>query len=236
MADNQNVSILLIGSGRLFQHLTRYFSLLHISFDSWDRQQDPQALKTKIQKATHVLLAISDKAIDGFYNLHLAGHDKVCIHFSGAHHHPEIIGAHPLMTFGESLYEQSFYEKIHFTLDQDVPLAKAIPGLKNSFSTISAENKALYHALCVVGGNFTFALHLESLLRLKDLKIPHQAIQLYFQKNLENAMLGSWSEWTGPISRNDEVTVQKNIQSLEGTPLAPIYKEFSKQYLQVEKS
>lgn len=222
-------SYLLIGSGRVARHLGHYFHLLNIPHQTWDRAQDPHALKTKVAAHSHILLAISDSAIAGFYRQHLAGLDKVVVHFSGAHDFPDIIGAHPLMTFGPELYGLDFYKKIHFTMT-GASLSEALPGLSNSFSILPAEQKALYHAYCVLGGNFTTLLIGKMLSGFVEMKIPSEAARHYIEKVVENTFSQPESALTGPLVRKDSVTVNANLQALGDDPIADIYKAFLKIY------
>lgn len=221
-------SILLIGSGRVARHLSHYLSLLNIHFETWDRAQDPHAISRKVAEATHILLAISDSALESFYGKHLAGHDKVVVHFSGAHHFDDMIAAHPLMTFGPDLYSLETYKKIHFALTGTKDLPSAIPGLENSYSVLAAEDKALYHAYCVLGGNFTTLLVNKMLEGLESLNIPRQAASIYIQQTLENTLASSSKALTGPLARKDVSTVEANLEALKNDPYLEVYKSFLK--------
>lgn len=223
-------SYLIIGSGRVARHLSQYLHLLNLDFESWDRHQDPHALARKISSATHILLAISDHAIEGFYRQHLAGHEKFFVHFSGALHIDEILCAHPLMTFGSELYSLDQYKSIHFTLTGCDQLHLALPGLTNSHSVLPAEQKALYHSLCVIGGNFTTLLGLEMMKGLNNLDIPAEAAKSYLQQTILNLFNESSGALTGPLARKDATTVAANLRALEGSPLQDIYLTFLKTY------
>ncbi|MEN0057192.1 MAG: DUF2520 domain-containing protein [Bdellovibrio sp.] len=225
-ATNTKVFYLIIGSGRVARHMAHYFHQLNIHFESWDRSQDPHVLARKVSSATHVLLAISDQALEGFYRQHLLGHDKVVVHFSGAHHFPEMIAAHPLMTFGATWYELALYKKIHFVLTGSTALAEALPGLPNSFSPLPAEQKSLYHAYCVLGGNFVTLLINKMLEGLSSLNIPPEAAEVYVQQTVQNTLAQSHRALTGPLARKDVQTVQKNIEALTQDPYQQIYQAF----------
>lgn len=219
---------LLIGSGRVARHLAHYFNLLNISFSSWDRSQDPHALGRKVSQATHILLALSDSALEGFFRQHLAGHDKVFVQFSGAHHFNDMISAHPLMTFGPELYDLDFYQKIHFTLTGCGSLAQALPGLPNGYTVLPAEQKALYHAYCVLGGNFVTLLTAKMISGFADLNIPPEAAKVYSQKIIENTFANPQTALTGPLVRKDASTVNANLNSLINDPYYGVYQAFLK--------
>lgn len=227
---NASFTYLIIGSGRVARHLGHYLHLENLNFESWDRSQDPHALARKVAKASHVLLAISDGALESFYRQHLAGHDVTVVHFSGALHFDDMISAHPLMTFGPELYDLGFYKKIHFTLTGAMTLQAALPGLKNPFSVLPPEKKPLYHAQCVVGGNFVSLLIKEMLAGLSDINIPKEAAANYLEKVFANTVKNPQGALTGPLVRKDTTTVQKNLQALEGHNLKPIYEAFLKTY------
>jgi hypothetical protein len=226
-------SYLLIGSGRVAQHLSHYLHLLDISFQSWDRAQDPHALKPKISDATHVLLAISDSAVLGFFRRNLAGMDKVVVHFSGAHNFEDMISAHPLMTFGPQLYSLDFYKKIHFTLTNGT-FRQALPGLENPHSSLSPDQKPLYHASCVLGGNFTTLLIKKMLENLQEMNLPQEAAEIYISQIIKNTFANPENALTGPIVRKDIETVKANIKALEEDKKSPradeIYKSFVNTY------
>lgn len=224
------ISYLLIGSGRVARHAGHYFNLLNIRYESWDRSQDPHALARKVAPATHVLLAISDSALEGFYRQHLEGLDKIVVHFSGAHHFAGMISAHPLMTFVPELYDLELYKKIHFTLTGAHSLEECLPGLPNNFSVITSEQKAYYHAHCVLGGNFVTLLIAKMLSGFAELKIPASAGQIYLEKILENTFADPSRALTGPLVRKDVATVKANLEALQNDSYHSIYEAFLKTY------
>jgi predicted short-subunit dehydrogenase-like oxidoreductase (DUF2520 family) len=225
-----STSYLIVGSGRVARHISYYFQQLGIQFSSWDRSQDPHALGRKVASATHVLLAISDQALQGFFRQHLAGHEKTIVHFSGALAMDGMIAAHPLMTFGESLYDLDFYKKIHFVVTGAAGLDECLPGLTNSFSVLPAADKALYHATCVFGGNFVTLLTAKMLSNFAGLNIPESAAKLYSEKIISNVYEMHEAALTGPLIRKDAETVGKNLQALQGDSVQEIYQAFLKAY------
>lgn len=225
-----SISYLLIGSGRVARHFGHYLHLLNLNYASWDRSQDPHALARKVSEATHVLVAISDSSLESFYRQRLEGHEKTIVQFSGAHHIEGMTTAHPLMTFGPELYNLEFYQKIHFTLTGAESLAKILPGLPNSFSIISPEQKALYHAHCVLGGNFVTLLITKMLSGFAELGIPAEAAKVYLEKVLNNTLSDPTKALTGPLVRKDAETVRANLAALTNDPYLGIYEAFLKTY------
>lgn len=227
-------TILLIGSGKLAQHLNHWFSLIKLPQDkilNWDRHQDPHAIHAYVSQATHVWLAISDFSIIPFYEKYLSGHDAIPVHFSGALHDERLISAHPLMSFSHELYNLETYQKIQFALTGTNDLQKALPGFKNSFFPIPAGDKPLYHALCVIAGNFPQMLWNEVYQLAKKHDIPAAAFDLYLKQITENFIQSHGQALTGPFARKDTSTIEKNIQALQGTSLQPLYQSFQKEFL-----
>jgi len=147
----------LIGSGRLASHLKHWLNLKELEFQQWSRDNSPNFnttdLNNAINKSSHLLLAISDDSLDEFINKYKDSH--ILIHFSGAYFNEQAIGAHPLMTFADSLYEDSFYDSIPFVIDQKLSLKDLITGFENPHHYIEPKLKPLYHSYCTMSGNFT---------------------------------------------------------------------------------
>lgn len=252
-------SYLIIGSGRVARHLQHYFYLLKESYlhseaqkatnrskdisarpasvdnewalDTWDRAQDPLALPRKIEAADHILLAISDDSLESFYLKNIDGLDKVCVHFSGAKQIPNTVAAHPLMTFSHELYDLSFYQRIHFVVTGADSLQEAIPDFKNSSSVLFSAEKAKYHALCVMGGNFTNLLISKMLQDFEAYDIPLEASRLYMDAVVENVFADRGHSLTGPLARKDLQTIRANLKALESDPYEEIYESFVKAYI-----
>lgn len=217
---------LVVGAGKFAKHLNHYLSLLEIPFSNWDRSQDPHLIHHKISEASHILLAISDGAIVGFYRKYLEGLDKTVVHFSGALNVEGVIAAHPLMSFGPELYAPQVYPRIHFAITGAALLTAALPGFPNHFSLLAAENKGLYHAMCVMGGNFPVLLWKKMFSEFAQIGIAPEAAQIYLETVLANTLRDPESAFTGPLARKDTQTIQKNLESLEGDAFQKIYLSF----------
>ena len=142
---------LIVGNGNVARHILHYFSLLNIPFNIWYRKESLEKLYQYINQSSHILLLISDHAIEDFIQQHLKNIKAMCIHFSGAHVSEKAYGAHPLMTFGSELYKLKDYQDIPFILDHtSPPFEKVLPGLPNHHVFLHKSSKAKYHALCVL--------------------------------------------------------------------------------------
>jgi predicted short-subunit dehydrogenase-like oxidoreductase (DUF2520 family) len=221
---------LLVGDGRLARHLAHYLSFESLHFETWKRAQGVDALHAKARTATHVLLAISDSSIGEFVEANSAVFaGKTLVHFSGALIHPSIPSAHPLMTFSNDLYEPSTYRRIVFVTEKGRgSLQDLIPGLKNSFYEIEPAQKGLYHALCVMSGNFTVLLWEKAFREFEKLGLPRFALLPYLERTALNLIAGAGgtSVLTGPLARGDHETIAKNIESLQGDAFEGVYRAF----------
>jgi predicted short-subunit dehydrogenase-like oxidoreductase (DUF2520 family) len=227
---NQKPVRLLIGSGRLHKHLAHYFSLLNLPFLTWDRHQSSNQLPDLLSQADQVWLLISDSQIEEFAKENLAHYSGTIIHCSGAMNIAGMVDVHPLMTFATELYSLKQYESITFVSAH--PGAKSLLlDLPNAVLNIPAEKKALYHALCVSSGNFTTLLWQEAGRGFAELGLPPEAWHPYLKQITHNLIESFESALTGPIARQDLVTMQKNIQSLEGSRLQKIYRSFAQSFL-----
>ena len=224
--------ILLIGRGRLAQHLLYWNSLLNKpnQIVTWNRQQPLDQLKESLQQVEIVWLAISDSAIVSFFEKHLENSPKKCVHFSGALNDSRIFSAHPMMSFPLENFDPPVYSKIYFGLTGTNQLQDIMPGFENSSFQISSEQKALYHALCVVAGNFPQMLWLESENRLNSLNVPSAAFETYIQQCLKNYLNLKDKSLTGPIMRGDQSTMTANQNALSDSKLQSIYQTFAKEF------
>lgn len=228
MTDTLN-HFLLIGNGRLSRHLQHYFASLHLSFDVWTRSSSLNELYELQKKSTHVLIVIQDSEIEKFYLENLKPNRKqhqVFLHFSGALTLSEIVDLHPLMTFGPELYDLEFYKKIPFITSSSESLSVLLPGLKNIVCRISAEQKPHYHALCVLGGNFSSLLIKKMMSGFSKIGLPQDIGNLFIQKTIENILKYPESAVTGPLIRKDTKTIQKNLEALKTDPYFKIYQSF----------
>jgi len=234
------VRYLLIGNGRTSQHLNHYFSLLGISVSVWSRADGLSALCDLAKKASHVLLLISDSAIQSFLNEHRKALSHcVCVHASGAMVVDGAWSAHPLMSFtpilkngvdlpADSAYSLETYKSIPFILEAEGPdLAELLPGVPNPSYKIPRELKPLYHALCVASGNFTVLLWQEVMKGFEErLRLPHEALVPYLNQITRNLIANPQTALTGPIARGDQNTIEKNLVALKQYPLESLYREF----------
>lgn len=224
----QEINYLLVGDGRLAKHLHFYFESLGLSLSFWNRKQPTADLQIKSLDADVILLAIKDDAIQSFIDEHSFLKQETLVHFSGSLSLDGVYGAHPLMTFSQHLYEIDRYKKMSWVIDfSKEKFADLFPQLSNPVHEISSEKKALYHSLCVMGGNFTVLLWQKLFSDLENrIGVSPTAAEEYLKAICENIITHPQTALTGPISRNDQITIQKNLNALEGDPYQDIYKDF----------
>lgn len=233
MGQVPDVTYLLVGGGRLARHLQFYLRSLDLKLQTWTRREPVSEFKLKLGTASHVLLAIPDREIENFVNSNLGGFKGAIVHFSGSLVTPLAKSAHPLMTFAESLYPLEKYSSIPFIVEAGSKLSDLLPLLPNRSFKIDPAKKALYHAYCVMSGNFTTLLWEKFFVDLKtELGIPSSAASAYLKQiaqNLVDVAEGRTpSVLTGPLVRGDLATVNKNISALDKNfdPYAGVYRAF----------
>lgn len=224
---------LLVGNGRMTRHISFYFDAIGIPYTQWARRTHSESdLQILVAEVSHVLILISDDAIESFIENHPFLHSKILIHFSGSLVTALAYGVHPLMTFSNDLYSLESYKKIPFVCDVHAPaFSELFPKLPNLSHRLPAELKSRYHALCVMSNNFTTLLWQKFYSELKNvLNIPPSVIHPYLEQTLQNLKSDSPAVLTGPLVRNDRSTINMNLQALENDPFQSIYKAFVEVY------
>jgi 2-dehydropantoate 2-reductase len=228
---------LIIGNGRMARHMAFYLDHLGLAYRTFARAtHDYSELPALLKQTTHVLILLRDDAIEDFITQHLRTSSHTLVHFSGSLNTPLAHGAHPLMTFVSEVYAPEIYQNIWFMLDSDKSLEELLPGLPNQCAHIPADAKALYHSMCVLSGNFTCLLWQKFSKTLQQRwQIPESAMHPYLQQIMTNIMSNSQTALTGPLIRNDQKTIAKNLQALQDDPYQEVYQAFVAAYQQQEK-
>lgn len=228
----------IIGDGRVARHFCHYLTLLQIPYQQWSRRQDPtyNQLPAVLARCQRLLLLIRDDAIVDFIQDYLTDVDYLVHHFSGSVSIPGVIGAHPLMTFAEQLYEKNTYVEIPWIVDTPHhTLADILPGLPNPSYTIPAADKAYYHALCVLSGNFTSLLWQKATAEFAARwHIPANALHPYLKQITQNLCVNPQAALTGPLVRGDQKTLQRHRQVLAGDVYARVYDAFVSAYQETQ--
>jgi len=231
---------LLIGSGRLARHLQSYLSQLglpFLHFQNWHRrEQDQEGLLKACRLASRALMAVADPALPKLINTIQSETEKLpLVHFSGASVFSGAHAAHPLMTFADELYSLDFYKQIPFvfTPDESAPklsFSEVLPDLPNLGFGLAASSKALYHARCVMGGNFISLLTAWTQKGLQDLQLPAHLADLYLHQSLQNSLHHALGALTGPLPRRDLATIQRHLDVLPTAAEKNLYTAFLEVY------
>jgi len=228
---------LVIGSGKISRHFAKYFSDLSLSFETWctPRHFTPDFFQSF--RATHVWLLVSDRAIEEVATRVRTGlvereseREPRLLHASGATLVPGVLGAHPLMTFGDILYSEESYRRIPFVIENPFngeTVEDLLGGLPNVAVFLDPANRSLYHSLVSVAGNFPALLWTEVFSRFeKDLGLPREILAPFLFQTLTNVLQSGEAALTGPLVRGDLPTVKNHRAVLEGSSLSPIYGAF----------
>lgn len=228
----------IVGGGRLARHFSYYFQLLDIPHKCWARDPDSSfntfrtagaetRLRQVMEDADRVLLLVSDHAITALLKQYPFLHEKPLIHCSGSLSIPGVAGVHPLMTFADSMYEPDVYRSIPFVHETGYEFDELFPALPNPHFPINVEEKARYHAMCVMAGNFAQLMWKGISESFENrFEWPADILKPYLRQVAENFVQDPKSSLTGPLVRNDHLTIERNINALEGDPLREIYTAF----------
>lgn len=222
------MSFLLVGQGKVGTHFQVYLDQAKLPFAVWNRKTHSMGdLANKISSASHILLAITDSALEGFFQEHRPnGPEKMWIHFSGALEIAGMHSVHPLMTFGPLLHSLDKYKSIPFVTTSSLPLSKLLPGFENRLYRISLEHKARYHAFCVLAGNFTTILWQKFLFEIEKMGLPTEVARPFAEQTIRNVLDFPDTALTGPIARNDHRLQRMNLAALRGDRFAEVYEAF----------
>ncbi len=239
--------IAIIGNGRAASHMKHYFASVGQSYLQWYRSSESNAKKSRlsrykdkiqnlfkssttlesvVSKTQVVLLLLPDDQIEPFITRNPALKSKTVVHFSGSLHTNQAIGCHPLMTFGAQFYAEEIYKNIPFVVDEGVEFKALFPLLENPVHNIKTEDKALYHAYCVMAGNFSQMLWKNIQEGLEQINLPADIMSAYLLQNTKNFTKDSECSMTGPMIRGDESTIAKHQKVLSGHPLQDVYESF----------
>lgn len=226
----------IIGNGRVARHFSHYLSLLEIPYKQWSRS-DKIPLAPVVASCNTVFLLINDSVIETFIEEQPCLENVCCVHFSGSLVTDLAHGAHPLMTFGSDLYSLETYQSIPWVLDASAPAFDVLfPGLSNPSFSIDGDKKAYYHALCVMSNNFTTLLWSKFFDSIaKVINIPKEYLIPYCEQTMKNIVKDHHAALTGPLVRDDQITLNNNLNALENDAFEIVYRAFIKAYQEENK-
>ena len=223
-----NTRYLVIGSGKVATHWVAYLTMLGLDCCQWARaHDDAAALATHLEHVDQIFLAISDDSLDAFHDENLTYFAGPVYHFSGCHLSPRMRSCHPLMTFGTTLYEPELYRAITLVLESEDTAGPALfSDFPNPIARIPSQSKPLYHALCVMSCNFPQIIWKNTVAQFEQLGISADSLSALLSVTVENSLNTPGGSITGPLARNDVVTIEKNIESLQSDSEKALYRSF----------
>jgi predicted short-subunit dehydrogenase-like oxidoreductase (DUF2520 family) len=224
----------VVGSGRVARHLLHYFSLLGLPVRAWSRQASAASPIETLADCRTVLVLVRDDQIVPFIEAWPSLRAKRLVHCSGSLVTPAAEGAHPLMTFGHSLYALDVYRRMAFIVDQGgTPFPDLLPGLPNPWFTVRAADRAYYHAVCVLAGNGSTLLWQKLFDAFEQrFGIPASAAHPFLERVAANLAGDASGALTGPLSRGDSGTIAANLAALADDPFAAVYRALVRTYEQ----
>jgi len=226
----------LVGQGKLARHLSYYLSLKNIPHELWPDGRnlaDPK-LKLMLGRSSCVWILVADRAITELSSkLRELAPALLQIHSSAASEIPGTRTLHPLQTFGTELYSLETYQAIPFTFVREEWAtngdlkAQITEAFGNPIFEVSKQNRALYHAYCVMMANFPqllwSAVSAES---EKTLGNTRGLFTPILKQATENFLNAGPAAITGPLVRGDLMTIQRHENALSQSRLLSLYQSF----------
>lgn len=215
----------LVGRGRVATHLRHYLELERQRVRHWHRGLEEPPSVT-LEGATVILLAISDDALAAFVDAHPGLGDCPMVHFSGSLTLGGVCGLHPLMTFGPDPYDLATYRAIPFIEERGgASFHDIFPALDNPVFALDPDLKPLYHALCVLAGNFTTVLWAKAFEEFEGtLGLPREVLRPFLERTVANTLDAGSAALTGSMARSDRGTIARDLAALDGDPFGEVYR------------
>jgi predicted short-subunit dehydrogenase-like oxidoreductase (DUF2520 family) len=130
------------------------------------------------------------------------------------------------MTFGPELYDLDTYRSIPFICERGgVSFHRVFPTLVNPVHAISPADKPLYHALCVLSGNFTTVLWAKAMRDFENrLGLPRKSLAPFLERTAENTLAAGGTALTGSLARGERGTIERDLAALDGDAFAGVYR------------
>lgn len=219
----QRRRFVIFGPGRVGRSFKAYVRHLGHEATLLGRAEgEGEKCRTLIKAADVVAAAIPDGALQEWaahWREDLAG--RQAIHFSGAVVVEGLWSYHPLYAFPPSALSPETMRGVPFAREENAPpIADLIPGAPNPDFIVKDEDRAYYHALAVLSGNFASFLWNKAAMGFSGrLKIaPDAIVAAYLSGLVDRFREHPFDSMTGPIKRRDRATVEANLAALEGEP------------------
>ena len=230
-----NRKIILFGEGRVGRTIAAYLKFLGHNVRTVSRieatRRDDDLRQAVHGDADVVAAAIPDDALARWRDVWARDFGApTAIHFSGATVIDGVVGYHPLYSFPERPLAPETMGAIAIGREQGAKrFSSLFPGAANPEFEIAPADRAFYHALAVLSGNFAAhlfnraALAFEARFEIDPAALLAPYLQSVAERFAENPM----DSLTGPAARKDWRTVATNLESLKAEPeLQTLYKAF----------
>ncbi len=220
----------IFGTGRVGSSIAAFAASLGHEVKTLARA-DADRADAEVAHADVVAAAIPDDALDGWLEIWRARlARKRAFHFSGARVVDGLPGYHPLYSFPKTPLAPAEFGAIAIAREPGAtPFAEIIPGANNPEFAVAAADRAFYHALAVVSGNFAAHLWNETAAAFAERLGPggREILSAYFSSLVDRFRESPLSSMTGPVARRDAGTVEANLKALESSPrLRALYQAF----------
>jgi predicted short-subunit dehydrogenase-like oxidoreductase (DUF2520 family) len=134
------------------------------------------------------------------------------------------------MTFGPDLYELDAYRAVPFVGEAGgLEFRQVFPNLVNPSWSLDRQLKPLYHALCVLSGNFTTLVWAKAFEDFEGrLGLPREILLPYLERTCRNTAASGGGALTGSLARGDKATVERDLRALAGDPYADVFEAFTR--------
>ncbi len=227
----------IFGAGRVGQNMSGYLTYLGhhcVLISHHEAKSDPDRCRKAVADAEFVAAAIPDDAIAAWCDHWIDElHGKIVIHFSGAARVDGVAAFHPLYSFPPHKVDAAKLEQIAFACPQGGPaFGEVFPGAPNPHFEIADADRARYHALAVLSGNFVAFLWNETAKELAQFTglEPEVVMGGYLASVIDRFRESPAASLTGPVARKDAKTVAANLDALTEKPaLKRLYEAFLKE-------
>lgn len=223
--------VLMFGTGRLGASMAPYLSHLGNEVRVADRAAARSGTAPEFASSDLIAAAIPDDALESWYG---AWRSEIgarpVIHFSGAKTISGMRSYHPLYSFPRKPLPAEIMSGIAIAREEGAaPFADLFAGARNPEFVIREADRAYYHAIAVLTGNFAAHLWNEAAKGLADrLSLqPDDVLAPYLEGVVDRFREAPADSMTGPLARRDRTTVRANLQALAGEPrLKALYEAF----------
>lgn len=236
--------IILIGFGNVGRSLfkgiqqSHEFRVRQIFVRNKNRLDLPSSVQVTddlkaLDSADLYILCVTDDAIEEV-STSLPFNDRLVVHTSGSSSVSSLKDQtragvfYPLQSFSSSK-EVSWREVplcLEATTESDLTFLKKLgKALSEKVYAINSEQRKKLHLAAVVANNFTNHLYFLAESICKDHNIPFEVLHpLILETATKIQSMTPYEAQTGPARRNDQKTLNSQLQQVEGTALENIYK------------